>query len=55
MPLAQNLPNALVEWLDSPAGREALSSAVETADTSIAALNSERAIRREDLHQPITL
>jgi hypothetical protein len=47
--------NDLVEWLDSAAGRQALTTAAETADRSIAALNCEREIRREDLHQPITL
>ncbi|MFP3614534.1 hypothetical protein SB778_31065 [Paraburkholderia sp. SIMBA_050] len=49
------VPNDLVEWLDSAAGQKALSTAAETADRSIAALNSEREVRREDLHQPITL
>lgn len=49
------VPDDLVEWLDSAAGQQALSNAAETANRSIAALNSEREIRREDLHQPITL
>ncbi|UXU87016.1 hypothetical protein [Burkholderia sp. S-53] len=55
VPFVQVLPNDLVEWLDSAAGQQALNAAAETADKSIAALNSEREIRREDLHQPITL
>ena len=55
VPLAMTVPNDLVEWLDSAAGQQALSTAAESADRSIAALNSEREIRREDLHQPITL
>ncbi|MBR8034513.1 hypothetical protein [Burkholderia vietnamiensis] len=51
-----HVPNDnLVKWADSKAGQQALSDAAQAACKSIAALNSEREIRREDLHQPITL
>ncbi|WP_157056128.1 hypothetical protein [Candidatus Burkholderia verschuerenii] len=51
-----HIPNDnLVKWADSKVGQQALSDAARAACQSIAALNSEREIRREDLHQPITL
>ncbi|KVL09435.1 hypothetical protein WL14_11500 [Burkholderia cepacia] len=53
--LPVHIPDNLMKWLDSAAGQEALSHAAEAASKSIAALNSEREIPRENLQQPITL
>tara|TARA_A100000171_G_scaffold8703_1_gene6471 strand:+ start:4949 stop:5146 length:198 start_codon:yes stop_codon:yes gene_type:complete len=55
VPLYTSIPQQLVEWANSSELLHAINMAADTADRSIAALNKEREVRREDLHLPITL
>ncbi|MDO8457709.1 MAG: hypothetical protein Q7T07_12475 [Burkholderiaceae bacterium] len=55
VPLYQSMPQQLVDRINSADFLRAISSAADVADRSIAALNKERMVRTEDLHQPITL
>jgi hypothetical protein len=55
VPLYKSMPQQLVDWTNSAEFIRAISSAADIADRSIAALNQERMVRTESLHQPITL
>jgi hypothetical protein len=49
------VPQQLVDWVSSADATQSIRSAADDAARSIEHLNKEREIRREDLHQPITL
>lgn len=55
VPLFTSVPPQLLVWVHSAEALQAICNARDIADRAIAALNKEQEIRREDLHQPITL
>lgn len=55
VPLFSSVPPQLLAWVHSAEALQAICNAKDIADRTIAALNKEQEVRREDLHQPITL
>lgn len=54
-PLYSSLSEQLVEWSQSSDVDSLISSAADVAHRSIAVLNREREVRREELNRPITV
>ncbi len=55
VPLYSTVPPQLLDWVNSADALQAICNAKDIADRAIAALHKEQEVRREDLHQPITL
>ncbi|MFL9977643.1 hypothetical protein [Paraburkholderia graminis] len=53
--LYTSVPQTLVDWAQSIEGRRAICAAADVAERAIADLNKEREVKREELHQPVTL
>jgi hypothetical protein len=49
------VPQQLLEWANSAGANQSILSAANDAARTIECLNREREVRREELHQPITL
>nr|WP_314566481.1 hypothetical protein [uncultured Pseudomonas sp.] len=55
VPFYSSVPRQVMEWLQSAEAQQVIASAANAAESSIASLNKERQVQREELHQPITL
>lgn len=55
VPLYNSMPQNLADWAKSDDVIRTINAAACIADHSIAALNKERVVQPEKLHQPITL
>lgn len=51
--LFQSLPKPVEDWVNSDEVLASIQVAIENASRTIADLNKERQVRREDLQQPI--